>query len=333
MDEITRWLLESDEPWTRYRTLVDLLDRPDQDAQVQAAHADLLAHTKIQEMIAEAAAWPGYALKRHNDAAHPLYKFSTLADFGLRTDDPGMGAGIEAVLAHQSPQGAFQSLLNIPRAFGGTDEDTWTWVLCDAPTLLYALLAMGVQDDERIQRAVEHLEGLVEENGWRCVAAPELGKFRGPGRKDDPCPVANLYALKALAQLPEKRDSPAAHAGAEILLRHWAGEARPKMYLFGAGSDYRKLKYPFVWYDILHVAETLSQLPFTHKDPRFQEMLETITAQAGEAGHYTAGSMYMAWKGWSFGDKKNASPWLTFLVIRIMKRVNLAGIFYNPKMK
>ena len=322
MDDTISWLLESDEPWTRYRTLVDLLDRPKDDPQVRSARADMLAHPKIQTMIAETASWPGYALKRHNDAAHPLYKFSALADFGLRVDDPGMRAGIEAVMARQSPQGAFQSLVNIPKAFGGTNEDAWTWVSCDAPTLLYALLAMEVQDDERLQRAVEHLESLVEENGWRCVAAPELGKFRGPGRKDDPCPIANVYALKALAQSPEKRDSPKTRAGAETLLRHWEGGERPKMYLFGAGTDFRKLKYPFVWYDILHVADTLSQLPFTHADPRLREMLETITAQAGEGGRYTANSMYMAWKGWSFADKKNPSPWLTFLVLRILKRVS-----------
>ena len=27
MPDVVNWLLESDEPWTRYRTLVDLLDR------------------------------------------------------------------------------------------------------------------------------------------------------------------------------------------------------------------------------------------------------------------------------------------------------------------
>jgi len=50
-------------------------------------------------------------------------------------------------------------------------------------------------------------------------------------------------------------------------------------------------------------------------------MVETITAQADEDGRYTAGSMYRAWKGWSFADKKHPSPWLTFLVLRIQKRV------------
>jgi len=31
--------------------------------------------------------------------------------------------------------------------------------------------------------------------------------------------------------------------------------------------------------------------------------------------------MYTSWKGWSFADKKHPSAWLTFLVLRILKRV------------
>ena len=306
--EVTNWLLESDEPWTRYRTLLDLLDRPEDDPEVQAARAETLAHPQVQALIAGAATWPGYALKRHNDAGHPIYKFSTLADFGVRASDPGVDTGIEAVMAHQSPEGAFQILVNIPKAFGGTGEDAWTWMLCDAPTLLYALLAMGMGDDERVQRAAEHLVGLVDDNGYRCVAAPELGKFRGPGRKADPCPIANVYALKALSLAPERLDSSATRTGAEMLLWHWEHQTERKLYLFGIGTDFRKLKYPFVWYDILHVTDVLSRFPFVHDDPRFQEMATTMFALADGEGRYTAQSMYRAWKGWSFADKKKPSP-------------------------
>jgi len=225
------------------------------------------------------------------------------------------------VMAHQSPEGAFQSTVNIPRAFGGTGEDTWTWVLCDAPTLLYSLLTMGVRDDERVQRAVAHLGGLVDENGWRCAGAPELGGFRGPGRKADPCPIANVLALKALSRVPELLDSPATRTGAEMLLWHWEHQTERKVYMFGIGTDFRKLKYPFVWYDVLHVVDVLSRFPFVHADARFQEIVETVTAQADEDGRYTAGSMYRAWKGWTFADKKRPSPWLTFLVLRVQRRI------------
>lgn len=317
-----QWLLDSAEPWTRYRALRDLLGRPADDPEVLAARAALLAHPQVQSLIAQAAAWPGRAIGRHNDASHPIYALSTLADFGLTAADPGLDRAAAAVLAHRSADGALLSVLNVAPAFGGTGEDTWSWVLCDAPTLLYALLALGLGQEAGVQAAVTHLVNAVDEAGWRCRCGPELGRFRGPGRKADPCPIANVYALKALSLVPEYLDSPATRRGVEMLLGHWERRADVKYYLFGMGSDFRKLKYPFIWYDILHVADVLSRYPCVHADPRFQEMVAAITAQADSQGRYTAGSMYQAWKGWSFADKKQPSPWLTFLVARVQLRVS-----------
>jgi hypothetical protein len=320
---VTKWLLASGEPWTRYRTLVDLLDRPEDDPDVREASAAMLRHPQVRALMQAAATWPGPALRRHNDASHPIYALSTLADFGVRASDRGMAAAVRAVLAHQSPEGPFQTAVNIPRAFGGTDEDAWTWIMCDAPTLLYALLAMGRGKEARVRRAVDHLAGLVDDNGWRCRCSPDLGRFRGPGRVHDPCPIANVYALKALSQIPQLLDSPPVRQGAEMLLWHWAHQSERKLYLFGMGTDFRKLKYPFVWYDILHVTDVLSRFPFVRADRRFRQMVETITAQADDVGRYTAGSMYQAWQGWSFADKKQPSPWLTFLVLRLVKRTEM----------
>jgi hypothetical protein len=317
---VESWLLESPEPWTRYRTRLELLDQSESDSRVQAERESLLADARMQTLVAQST-WPGAALQRHNDAHHTLHKLGLLADFGLRRGDPGIDRLLEAILAHQSAEGAFQSLVSIPAAFGGSGEEQWTWLACDAPLLLYALLALGGERDQRIDKAVHHLTGLVDENGWRCTVAAELGRFRGPGRKADPCPIANLYALKALAQIPAMIDSPAAHRGAEMLLQHWELRATQKYYLFAMGSDFRKLKYPLVWYDILHVLDVLSRYPFVRGDARFREMLATLTSQADARGRYTAGSMYQAWKGWSFADKKAPSPWLTFLTLRIQKRV------------
>jgi hypothetical protein len=320
-NETLNWLLQSDEPWTRYRTYIDILDRDEEEPEVQAARAKILNHPQIKGLIADCKEWPGYALKRHNDAKHILYKFSTLADIGVRHDDPGMQEGVKKLISHYAPEGAYQTLVSIPRAFGGTDEDMWTWVLCDTPTILYALAAMGWKD-EKVEHALEYLQSLVHENGWGCKAADELGKFKGPGRREDPCPMANVYVLKALSTQSELLESEAAKLGIEMLLGHWERQTERKLYLFGIGTDFRKLKYPFVWYDILHVVEVLSRYPRVHKDPRFIEMVETITNQADEEGRYTAGSMYMAWKGWSFANKKEPSPWLTFLVMRMLKRIN-----------
>jgi hypothetical protein len=323
MNDLIEWLITCPEPWTRCRALTDLVGLPADDPAVQAARLEMLAHPQVQALLASAASWPGYALTRHNDARHPLYALSVLADFSLQAIDPGMSEISSTILAHQSPEGAFQSLVNIAPAFGGTGQDAWSWLSCDAPTLLYVLLSFGLGSDQRVQQAVDHLLSLGNENGWRCAAAPELGKFHGPGRRLDPCPVANLYALKALSLLPDLHDSPAVQNGIDMLLGHWEGGRGAKYFLFGVGSDYRKLKYPYIWYDLLHVAEALSRFPRLRQDPRFQDLLAALAAQTGLDGRYTAGSMYQAWKGWSFADKKNPSPWLTFLALRIQQRALL----------
>ena len=321
-DAVICWLLASDEPWTRYRTRLDLLGEPEDAPEVQAERAAMLAHPQVQALIAGASRWGEAAIKRHNDAASPIYLLTTLVEFGLRAADPGLGLVAEKLLAHPSPDGAFQSVVNIAPAFGGSGLDTWSWMACDAPTLLYVLLELGVGDDERLQRAASHLASLVEDNGCRCRAAPDLGKFRGPGAKADPCPMATLLALKALACFPDQLNGLPALRAAEMLLQHFSSPPGTKYYLFGAGSDFRKLKYPFVWYDILHAAYILSRIPAVIPDPRFRAMLETILSQADSAGRYTPSSMYQARKGWSFADKKSPSPWLTFLVLRLQKNAS-----------
>jgi hypothetical protein len=149
--QVLDWLLASGEPWTRYGTLVELLERPKNDLQVQAARAEeMLAHARVQTLIGEVAGWPGYPLPRHNDARHPIHKLSVLAGLGVRASDPGLAAGINAVMAHQSAQGAFQTLVKISPAFGGTGEEQWAWINCDAPMLLDGLLALGVPPDARL---------------------------------------------------------------------------------------------------------------------------------------------------------------------------------------
>jgi len=33
------------------------------------------------------------------------------------------------------------------------------------------------------------------------------------------------------------------------------------------------------------------------------------------------------WKGWSFADKKSPSPWLTLVVLRVLKRLGVKDGF------
>lgn len=70
--------------------------------------------------------------------------------------------------------------------------------------------------------AIHYLTGLLRDNGWPCAVSKELGRFRGPGRKEDSCPFSNLATLKAFVEFEELRDGPACHVGAETLLALWS---------------------------------------------------------------------------------------------------------------
>jgi hypothetical protein len=321
MNETVAWLLEGPS-WVAYRTRLDLLGQSESDPDALAARRAMLDDPAIHALLAALADWPGRPLTRHNDAAHPLHELVFLADLGLRAGDPGLDAVLDRVLSFQSPEGAFQVIANISPRYGGTGQDQPAWMLCDAPSILYALVRFGLGQDPRVQKAAAHLAGLARENGWLCAVSAELGKFRGPGRKSDPCPYATLVALKALAALPEYRDGNACRQGAEVLLSLWVRRKESKPYLFGMGADFAKLKAPLIWYDILHVTDVLTRLPWIRDDARLREMADIVRVKADEQGRFTPESVWMAWRDWEFGQKKTPSRWVTLLALRVLGRMS-----------
>jgi hypothetical protein len=216
--------------------------------------------------------------------------------------------------------------MNIPTHFGGTGQDQWAWALCDAPLIVYALAKFGLRNEPAIQAAIGYLSGLLSDNGWPCAVSKELGKFRGPGRKDDPCPFANLAMLKALSEIGGLRDSPACHTGADTLLDLWSKSTTQHPYMFYMGTDFRKLKVPFVWYDLMHVLDVLSRFSWLKKDTRLLEMLEILKSKADQQGRFTLESIWTAWKDWEFGQKREPSRWLTLLAWRTIERVETASM-------
>ncbi|MFZ5809307.1 MAG: hypothetical protein ACOY16_08500 [Chloroflexota bacterium] len=314
------WLLEGP-AWIEFRTRCDLLGQPAEDPQVQTARRSMLVDDQVQYLLAELAAWEGEVISNHKSAGQPFHKLTFIADLGLSASDPGISSIVSRLFEHVSSEGPFQVRMNIPKHFGGTGQDQWAWALCDAPLWVYSLLKLGLEDQPPVQRAIEHLASLVRENGWPCAVSKELGKFRGPGRKDDPCPYANLAMLKMLAQTTAHANSPACKTGAETLLSLWENSLVEHPYMFYMGTDFRKLKAPFVWYDLLHVLEVLSQFTWLRKDARLLQMLAILKSKMDEQGRFTPESVWTAWKDWEFGQKKTPSRWLTLLAWRIIGRV------------
>jgi len=317
----TDWLMDGP-AFIRYRTLLDLMDKPDTDPDVKKSYKEMLADPLVSSLISEVNDWENQpALTNHRNAVHPLHKLAFLAGLGVKKAE--LKAAIDSILSHQSDEGWFQLQIALPKAFGGDERSAWTWMACDAPLTLYSLVRLGFGKDRRVKKAAQLLRSTISDNGYRCFISPTLGKFRGPGRKDDPCPYVNLIALRAFAQIPELTDSPQARSAAETLLHHWETSRERKLYMFGTGRNFRKLKAPRVWYDIVHAADTLTRFPFLKKDKRLKEMVALLESKADVEGKFTSESIWIKWKGWEFCQKKEPSRWVTLLCHRIFKRMRL----------
>jgi len=95
-------------------------------------------------------------------------------------------------------------------------------------------------------------------------------------------------------------------------------------YIFYMGNDFRKLKVPFIWYDIVHVTNVISQVSVLKKDRRLQEMFSIIKEKETNQG-YIPESIYIPWKEWDFGQKKRVSEWLSLCILETEFRLTNAS--------
>ena len=315
------YILENSESWLLYATRINLLNEKKED--LKELRQQALSEPKIKSYLNEITDFHSILVSNHKNPELPIHKLLFLLGIGLDTDVPEIQKAVEKIMVHKDKNGVYQSLTNIPKHFGGSGEDTFGWCLCDAPLLLYALLKAGIEYENHIRQGVEYLLSFYKDQGFPCSVSKELGKFRGPGRKDDCCPYATLIMLKLLSCIPEYNNSKISKEMVMIMLSLWENSLDKHPYMFYMGNDFRKLKAPAIWYDIVSVADVLSRFDFVRSDSRFNEMISLIKDKQDENGLFTPEAVYQKCKNWDFGQKKQPSPYLTYLCNQILIRVGL----------
>jgi hypothetical protein len=297
-----------------------LAHQPDDNPEVLAARRAMETDPKLISLRQEASQWPGTVLSSHKSANQTFHKMVFLADLGFDESDPWVARGVKAMRAARDGQGLIPLPVK-PRPGESSDVIRSGWALCDAPVLLYILGKMSRVGWSEVLQGAQTIASYTESFGVPCIVSLAHGGFRGPGKKTDPCPYATLVSLKLWQCFPELTDSSVAQTARETLLSLWEHSREKHPYMFFMGTDFRKLTAPFVWYDLLHVAEVLSWDVGVRRDPRFLDMMATIRAKADSRGFYAPEQSARAWAGWEFGSVAVPSLWLTFLVERIERRL------------
>ena len=81
------------------------------------------------------------------------------------------------------------------------------------------------------------------------------------------------------------------------------------IYYFGRSKKFWTLKYPFVWYNALYLADVLTRFDFLRDDLLVQELIDWIEHSQDEQGRFRPTSMYMEYKGWDFADKASRTEY------------------------
>ncbi len=127
-----------------------------------------------------------------------------------------------------------------------------------------------------------------------------------------------MQALDIFSRIPELRESSySKNAYAPIKFHKDFGKA---LYYFERSKKFWTYKYPFVWYNALYLADVLTRFDSLKKEKVVEELVDWIIHSQDDNGRFKPTSVFMNYKGWDFADKKNPSPWITFLCCRILKQ-------------
>jgi hypothetical protein len=327
-----RWLLDAGEPAARWVTLTAILDRDPGDPAVQAAHRDVIADPATRALAARLPDWAsGARLSGHSSPAFAPNLLNLLADMGAAAGDFGeIEQVLDSMLAHQESSGRFPSYAPAR----GSEQPVWGALLCDSHAVLEVLVRFGRAHDSRVQAGLERLAADITSTAqgpaWPCLPHSASG-WRGPGRKDDFCPMVTLQALRTFARLPPAQQPAGLLGAARTALRAWRARATEKPYMFGHGRQFKTVKWPPAWYSAYAVLDTLGRCPplwhGPHADPADARALAELAAclaayNLSADGTITPRSTYRGFEGYSFGQKKSPSPFATALLLAVLHRLD-----------
>jgi hypothetical protein len=290
------WLLEPEAPSVRFWTLTDLLDRPDDDAEVRQARAAIAQGPLVREIFAcqhPDGHWGDDETKPYT-AGGALGTLSVLYTLGVEPDERTV-AGCDSFLRFsQGECGGFS-----PRKTQRSGVFP-----CTTGEHLPMLVCFSLGDDPRVGRAF----GFVIED----MARPDA---LGCGRySHQDCLWGDIAALNGLAVLPADMRSPES----EGVVRRLADALLDADYDF-EGEHRRWLTFgvPRTW-DLLSALRALAAHGYA-EDPRFSPLLHLFLAGQDEEGRWLCGSVSRTCR---LERRNRPSKWVTLDALRLLKHLH-----------
>jgi hypothetical protein len=318
----TDWLLEPDEtqPAIRYYTLRDIFGRDENDKEVKAARAAIMASGPVPVILEEYWDKPGFSFKPKYRRTE--YTLINMAQLGADGTDSRIRAGCEMLLSRYIDSNGGLSFTGTPSDFNN----------CTAGIMGAALIDFGWLDDRRLQRAMEWLaqtitgEGVADASNRNTNRRYFKSGNSAPGfvclkNENLPCAWGAIKAMLALSKVPPAQRTrniqEAIKLGVDFLLSRDPAVAD---YPFGRGNKPSSRWFTFFYplgtsADILQNLEVLAALGQA-QNPRLANALALVISKQDQQGRWLLEHTYV-----DIQEKKGQpSKWVTLRALRVLKQ-------------
>jgi hypothetical protein len=289
------WLLDPEDPSVRYWTLIDILERPASDLDVQEAKAAIPQQPLVQQVFAlqrPEGYWGDDEAKPYT-AQGAVTALTLLYMLGV-TPDERTAAGCDSFLRFcQHENGGFSLTRKLRSAV----------FPCTTGEHLPFLVYFGLGDDPRVRAAFASvIEDMSTDDALDC------GRY-----EHQDCLWGAIAALNGLAVLPADMHS----ARSEQVVKRLADALLDAEYHF-QGEHKRWLTFgvPRAW-DLLSALKALAVHGYAH-DSRFIPLLELILSRRDGQGRWQCGSVS---RTWPIEKRNQPSKWITLDALRVLKQV------------
>jgi len=348
------WLLENDrsQPAIRYYALRDILGRDENDKEVKAAKAAIMASGPVPVILAAQHPEGYWGKTPRYTGTMPALVF--MAQLGADGTDPRIRAGCEILLSRYIASNGRLGGLSLKVTTSGFNH-------CTAGLMGAALIDFGWLNDQRLQTAMEWLAQNITGEGVADASSRDTNKRYYRSRNSSPpfacsdrnanlpCAWAAIKAMIALSKIPPKRRTRNMHEaikqGVDFLLSRDPAVAD---YPFGRGtrpsSTWFKFYYPLrSEADVLQNLEILAALGQA-ENPKLTNALDLVISKQNQQGrwllertykeladtqekkvyywYHNSLRLYITYKELSDIQEKKGQPskWVTLRALRVLKR-------------
>jgi hypothetical protein len=316
------WLLEDNNPSVKYFTLIDVLERAENDPEVRKTKEEIMKKGVVPKILAkqkDGGYWEDSQKFYTAKYKGAVWQIIILAELGADGKNDRIRRACEFILDNSQDRESNGFSIWVSAKAGGRFSGV---IPCLTGNLVYSLIKLGYLKDERVQNSINWIttyqrfdDGIKDTpKDWpyeRWVIC--WGKHS--------CHMGVVKALKALAEIPfnqrNKKAKNTIEEGAEYLLKHHIYKrshdlsrvSKPGWLRFGFPLMYQT--------DVLEILGILTRLGY--HDERMLEAIDLLISKQDDQGKWKLRSTFNGRFQTNIEQKGKPSKWITLNALRVLK--------------